>query len=68
LKKSPGFTVLKYSLAAIIEFGISLLAASEITIELKIFENKTPQANATDKNRITFFIVLLIYYKCKENL
>ena len=61
MKKFPGFTVLKNTFAARTEFGISLSVALAITIELKIFANKTPLASATEVRRITFFITLLIY-------
>ncbi len=62
LKKSLGFTVLKYALAATTEFGISLLTASEMTIELKTLVNKTPLAKATDVNKISFFIFLVFSF------
>lgn len=57
LKNSPGFTVLKNSLAATIEFGMSWSVAAAITSELKMFANSTPLAKAAEVKRIIFFIV-----------
>lgn len=69
LKKFPGFAVLKNTLAAMTELGISLSVATAITIELKIFENRTPLATATEVRRINFFISLSIRYnKYSKNL
>lgn len=52
-KKFPGFIVLKKTFAANTELGISLAVAFAITRELKIFENKTPHAKATELSKIT---------------
>jgi len=59
LKKFPGFTVLKYSLAAAIEFGISLPHDFASIKEVYIFTSNSPLAIEIDANKIIVFMFLL---------
>ena len=58
LKKFPGFTVLKYSLAVAIEFGISLPQDLASIKELYIFTSNSPLAIEIDANKKIVFMFL----------
>lgn len=58
LKKFPGFTILKYSLAAAIEFGISLPHDFASIKEVYMFTSNSPLAIEIDANKIIAFMFL----------
>ena len=60
LKKFPGFTVLKYSLAVPIELGISLPHDLASIKEVYIFVSRRPLAIEIDANKITVFMIFYL--------